>query len=218
MTRYNLRFRLLALAFAALAGFVDAIGYMKSGGLFVSFMSGNSTRLAIGAAEASSVAAAAAALIGLFLVGVILNVLISSGRRHRKLTATAVVALLLIGAAITQTFGADRAAIATLCIAMGASNTIFQRDGDVSIGVTYMTGTLVRLGQRIAESLLGGRVSAWPPYFFLWLSFVLGGVAGAYFYLLSPSWSMWAAAIWSLGLVAAVWKLTRDTGRDDLRS
>jgi uncharacterized membrane protein YoaK (UPF0700 family) len=35
----------LACALSALAGYVDGIGYLHLGGLFVSFMSGNSTRM-----------------------------------------------------------------------------------------------------------------------------------------------------------------------------
>src|SRR3546814_16057259 len=35
---------------------------------------------------------------------------------------------------------------------MGAENGVFLRDREVSIGVTYMTGTLVRVGQKLAEA------------------------------------------------------------------
>ena len=42
-----------------LAGFVDAVGFIASGGLFISFMSGNSTRLGIGLAEVTQFAALA---------------------------------------------------------------------------------------------------------------------------------------------------------------
>ena len=44
----NQRARMLALVLAMLAGYVDAIGFIQIGGFFVSFMSGNSTRLAVG--------------------------------------------------------------------------------------------------------------------------------------------------------------------------
>ncbi len=53
MIRYPLRIRLFAAGLSALAGFVDAIGFIKLGGYFVSFMSGNSTRLAVALAKAS---------------------------------------------------------------------------------------------------------------------------------------------------------------------
>lgn len=52
MIQYDTSFQRLAFCLAGLAGFVDAIGFLGSGGLFVSFMSGNSTRMAIGITEA----------------------------------------------------------------------------------------------------------------------------------------------------------------------
>lgn len=118
--------------------------------------------------------------------------------------SAAVVAILLVGAAIFETLGWDTAVIGFLCLAMGASNTLFQRDGEVSIGVTYMTGNLVRLGHRIAEALSGGSKTAWMSYFCLWLSLVLGGIAGAVGFLMSAAASLWAAAVISALLVWAV--------------
>ena len=47
MIRYRPSIRLFAALLSGLAGFVDAIGFIKLGGFFVSFMSGNSTRLAV---------------------------------------------------------------------------------------------------------------------------------------------------------------------------
>lgn len=157
MLRYDRDMRGLALCYAALAGSIDAVGFLKSGGLFVSFMSGNSTRLATGVAQGASVAAAAAALIALFVVGVALNVLVSESvtALHRKVAATLGVSSLLVAAAIADAFGFHWTVIGFLCLAMGASNAIFRRDGEVSIGVTYMTGTLVRLGHRLADGLRG---------------------------------------------------------------
>ena len=59
MIRFDRSHQLLAVGVAILAGFVDAIGFVESGGFFVSFMTGNSTRLAVGVAEADAVGAVA---------------------------------------------------------------------------------------------------------------------------------------------------------------
>jgi uncharacterized membrane protein YoaK (UPF0700 family) len=50
----------LACALSAMAGYVDGIGFLHLGGLFVSFMSGNSTRLGVSLAEGNWSNAAAA--------------------------------------------------------------------------------------------------------------------------------------------------------------
>ncbi|AZI34844.1 hypothetical protein NT2_02_04540 [Caenibius tardaugens NBRC 16725] len=212
MIRYDRNFRRLALCLAALAGFVDAIGFIKSGGLFVSFMSGNSTRMAIGIVEFTRAGLAAAALIGLFVMGVFLSALVAARVTilHRKVAVMASVAGLLFTAAILQSIDQDIAAIGMLCMAMGATNSIFRRDGEVSIGVTYMTGTLVKLGHRLADAALGGDPTAWAPYLFLWLALVSGGIMGAAGYSWLPNASIWIAAAFALALVPVTRKLTRE--------
>ena len=47
MHTLNKNVYILAICLAALAGCVDAIGFLQLGGYFISFMSGNSTRLAV---------------------------------------------------------------------------------------------------------------------------------------------------------------------------
>jgi len=78
MTRLESRARLFACLLSALAGFVDAIGFIQSGGFFVSFMSGNSTRLAVGTVEAVRDALVAGAIILCFLGGVVGGTLLGS--------------------------------------------------------------------------------------------------------------------------------------------
>ena len=57
--------RRLAIALAALAGFVDAVGFLTAGGYFASFMSGNTTRLGVDFANDPARALLPAALIAL---------------------------------------------------------------------------------------------------------------------------------------------------------
>jgi uncharacterized membrane protein YoaK (UPF0700 family) len=71
----------LACALSTLAGYVDGIGFLQLGGLFVSFMSGNSTRLGVSLAQAHWLEAAQAlGLIALFVTGAAAGSLIVLGR------------------------------------------------------------------------------------------------------------------------------------------
>jgi uncharacterized membrane protein YoaK (UPF0700 family) len=211
MLRYQRSFQVLALGFAALAGYIDAVGFLSSGGLFVSFMTGNSTRLAIGAAQGGRVALAAGALIVLFVSGVILMALLSglAGERWRKLAAASGVAGLLTTAAVFQSLHWTLGELAALAMAMGAANTIFQRDRDVAFGVTYMTGTLVKFGLRVAASLRGEERFGWAPYLLLWLGLVAGGITGALAYAWCADGSLWGAVAVSIALSIAVARLMR---------
>ena len=71
----------LACTLSGLAGYVDGIGFLHLGGLFVSFMSGNSTRLGVMAAEMDwPKALQALQLIAVFVVGAGTGSLIGTGR------------------------------------------------------------------------------------------------------------------------------------------
>jgi uncharacterized membrane protein YoaK (UPF0700 family) len=194
MLRHDRRVRILAAFLSAAAGYVDALGFLALGGFFVSFMSGNTTRLGVGVAERSVHAAIAAGLIGAFVVGVVAGSLIGrfAGSR-RRFAVLAFVAGLLALAAILSRLGAFAPAVGAMALAMGAENAVFERDGEVSIGVTYMTGTLVKVGQRLTGALFGGDRFAWAPYLLLWAGLAAGAVAGASVYPLVGLQGLWAA-------------------------
>lgn len=195
MTRYDRNSRILAAGLSALAGYVDAIGFLKLGGFFVSFMSGNSTRLGVGLAEGSMHAAIAAGLVAGFVTGVVCGTL--AGRAagaHRRMAVLLLVAALLALAAAFGAAGFAGGAVGAMVLAMGAENAVFERDGEVQIGLTYMTGTLVKLGQRLAGALTGGDRRAWRSYLFLWLGLVAGATAGAAIYPHLGLNALWIAA------------------------
>ncbi len=195
MHRHRRRDIALAIGAATLAGYVDAIGFISLGGFFVSFMSGNSTRLAVGVARAPEEALLAARLIAAFVAGVIAGSLI--GRittRHRRPAVLIAVAGLLACGALLDGVGAPMIALMVVAAAMGAENTTFERDGEVSIGLTYMTGALVKLGQRIAAALAGGPVWDFVPYALLWLGLVSGALSGALVFPVLGLSSMWIAS------------------------
>jgi uncharacterized membrane protein YoaK (UPF0700 family) len=180
VTRYDQRTRALAASLAALAGYVDATGFLASKGFFVSFMSGNSTRLAVGSVERAADAAAALALITIFVVGVVIGSLIGRrAGRHQRSSVIVLVAATLMLAALLSVVGQPRAALGLMALAMGAENAIFEAEGEVQIGLTYMTGTLVKLGKRLTAALLGGDGFGWVPFLLLWSGLLAGAVAGA---------------------------------------
>lgn len=205
MIRYDRTARGFAIALATLAGYVDALGFMATGGFFVSFMSGNSTRLAVGLAGPVSAAGVAAALIAAFVGGVILGS--TTGRFAKAQRGRAVLALvsalLLAAATVGAALDAPLAGASLLAMAMGAENAVFERDGEVSIGLTYMTGALVKFGQRVTGALFGEDPLGWAPYLLLWAGLVLGAVAGAAAYPLLSLHGLWIAAA-AAGVLALV--------------
>src|SRR5882672_1416111 len=96
----------LACALSALAGYVDGIGYLHLGGLFVSFMSGNSTRMGVSLAQGQWLAAAEAlGLIVLFVIGAAGGSLIVLGHDvNRQPLVLLAEALLLAAAALCYAF------------------------------------------------------------------------------------------------------------------
>ena len=205
MHRYEHRHRALAMGLAMLAGFVDALGFLQLGGLFVSFMSGNSTRLAVGTVAGSPAAPLAAGLILSFIAGVTAGVLAGQAAgRWRKQAVLALVTLLLAGAATMATIAPGLVAVTfVMAAAMGVANDVFLRDGEVSIGVTYMTGALVKFGQNLARTLTGGPAFAWLPHLLLWLSLVGGAIAGAAIYPALGLGALWVATVVAAMLSAA---------------
>ena len=195
MRRHEYPHQGLAIGLAALAGFVDALGFLHLGGMFVSFMSGNSTRMAVGIAGLAPGSLFAAALIAAFVGGVMIGTGIgAAARRWRKPAVLAfVVAMLALGALTAVHLHRSTVCVLLMAIAMGSANAIFQRDGEVSLGVTYMTGTLVKLGQHLAAALGGGPRFAWLPYLLLWLGLVGGAVAGAALFPVFGLQALWIA-------------------------
>ena len=200
MTRYGRRLRLLAAAMAAQAGFVDALGFLSLGGYFVSFMSGNSTRMAVEFTRDTGAAAIAAVLLALFVAGVVAGTVIRRRARQKPIAlvqGSITVALAVAG--VCDALGADRAAIALMVLSMGAENAAFERDGEVSIGVTYVTGALVKMGQQIVSAFQGGSRTAWIWQGLLWLGLASGAVAGG------AAFQHWAlGSLWIVVVAGAV--------------
>ncbi|MDB5603711.1 MAG: hypothetical protein JWP25_611 [Bradyrhizobium sp.] len=196
----------LACTLSAVAGYVDSIGFLHLGGLFVSFMSGNSTRLGVSVAQGHwQNAAEALGLIALFVVGAAAGSLIVLGRGiYCQCWLLLAEALLLAAAAFCYTFGLSNMAIATIVLAMGLENAMFQIDGGAGLGLTYVTGALVKVGQLVAAALTGGARWGWLPNLLLWAALVTGSVCGALVYHWINLAAIWFAAGTALALSGIV--------------
>lgn len=191
--------RLLAIGLSSLAGYVDAVGFLATGGFFVSFMSGNSTRLGVGIAEMSGNAVIAAMLIGSFLIGVIAGSLVGRwSRLHHRAVVPVLLAALLAGAAVLGDLHQLWPAAVLMAAAMGVENIFFAEGTEVRIGLTYMTGRLVKIGQLIASAIAGEDRWAWVPHLLLWNGLLAGGALGAVAFLLIGSDALWVAVIGAL--------------------
>lgn len=210
MHRYDPARQRLALGLAGLAGLVDATGFVVAGGYFTSFMSGNTTRMGVELVERPALALAPLGLIGCFLAGVISGALIGrkfNGRRKRMLLGL-VAALLAAGAALLAA-GQAIPFLALSAAAMGLANNIFSRDGEVTVGVTYMTGALVRFGQGIAARIGGQPLPATRGYGLLWGALALGAASGGGLCLIAPGIAAGTASAVALTLWAYALRVER---------
>ena len=146
----------LAAGLAMIAGFVDAYGIITFG-VYVSFMSGNTTQAGYETAQGAFRAAALSALAILFFVlGSFAATLLSEfGGRHARRLAHGVVAAALAAIAGLTGLGllAGAVAIAPTSFAMGIMNNALSRVGGQSVSVGFVTGSLSRLGSHLAQAV-----------------------------------------------------------------
>ena len=213
MHRYDPARQKLALGLALLAGSVDATGFVVAGGYFTSFMSGNTTRLGVELSATPTLVAMPLALIASFLGGVIGGALlrrrIAEGNSKRALLG--VIASLLAMACGSMVLGFDTGFLLLAALAMGVANNVFSRDGEVTVGVTYMTGALVRFGQGIAAHLSGQPLTGSRGYGLLWAALALGALAGGALCLHDPRYAALASVAIALTLVAGAFRIEAES-------
>ena len=159
------------------------MGFLSAGGYFVSFMSGNTTRLAVDLATDPASATLPALLIAGFALGAFIGAIValkSGGWQARNVLALST--MLLIAGAVAQVAGSGPLALAAMVLAMGTLNNAFQREGYSSFGLTYMTGAVVRFGQGLAYRLCGRPIEGFGGLLALWAALGGGAVLGALAY------------------------------------
>lgn len=189
---------------AALAGLVGAAAFTHTAGYFVTFMTGNTERAVLYFFTGEpALAVTAFLLIATFLAGVVTaSVLRRRIWRDHPHGATVLTTASLVAATLVDVLTAgwegtqvDFAPILFVAFGMGALNCSFVKNGEVWVPMSYVTGTLVKLGQGIERHLAGeGTVHEWLGYALLWLAFTLGAVGGGVVSLVVSGPQMLAAA------------------------
>jgi uncharacterized membrane protein YoaK (UPF0700 family) len=173
-----------------IAGYVDGYGIITYN-TYLSFMSGNTTQAGYrtGQGDFTAVWPSAIAIVS-FVCGTFAGALLahSSVRQTRKLVFGVVAASLALIISLTR-LGMLPAGIyiAVVSLAMGVMNTALSRVGAVSVNLTFVTGTLSRLGTHLALAVrrlpLEDSQGSWDTHLHralalagIWLGFLVGAL------------------------------------------
>jgi len=145
----------LAIFLALIAGYLDGYGLLVLG-TYVSFMSGNTTIAGLKSGQGNFQAALPSAIaIVSFVTGSFLGNLFGQSRlRHSHHLIFGVIAGLLATVAGLERHGLwnGTAEITMLSLAMGMMNPALSKVGAESVSLTFVTGTLNRIGSHLAAA------------------------------------------------------------------
>ena len=192
----------LAASLALIAGYVDAYGIVALG-VYVSFMSGNTTQTGAQTGQSHFAAALPSALaIMFFVIGNFAGALLThSGlRRSRRALLGAVAALLavIMGVSSSVSLNAE-VVIAVITLAMGMMNTTLSQIGREAVSLTFVTGDLARIARHLAMAILRAPVQgargSWDTHLYralivtrVWAGFLAGALlSGA----ATPRFGVW---------------------------
>lgn len=168
----------LVASLSVLAGMTDAIGFMATGN-FVSFMSGNTTRLAVAISAGDFVLILPLLIIiAAFIMGNALGVILGRASRRRALPLLLCTGALLCLSAAWPSSSEFLALLAAI-IAMGMLNAVVEQVNGFPIGLTYVTGALSRFGRGLGRWALGERRAGWRVQLIPWSGMLAGAVLGA---------------------------------------
>lgn len=196
----------LSWVLAGLAGILGATAFTHSAGYFVTFMTGNAQRAMLGYFRGDVLLSlTAGVLIVCFVAGVVTA---SVCRRYFWVDhphgPTVLTTFSLAAATLTDVVDEgweenllDFAPIMLVAFGIGALNTSFVKDGEVSVPLSYVTGTLVKMGQGIERHIAGGGTAGdWLGYFLLFASFSVGATVGGFIStLVNGTWMLVVATV-----------------------
>lgn len=207
---------ILAAVLAALAGATGAAAWLYSSGWYVTFMTGNSERLVLEHVKgAHQLGFTALLTVVVFVLGVFVATLarmyVWRKARHgaTMLTAGSTIAAWLIDINLdngNREFGAGP----VLCLAfgLGALNTSISRKGEVVMPLSYVTGTLVKIGQGAGLHVSGAKRWGWVAHLSTYAGFLAGaGFGGLLFNAFDERNSLLTLAVVAVVAAAITWRL-----------
>jgi uncharacterized membrane protein YoaK (UPF0700 family) len=207
----------VAITLAAIAGWVDAVGFLVLFGLFTAHLSGNTARLGVELGQGNvGLALTYAVPIVVFFVGVVAGLAyIGHGARGSRrlgpllgVELTLLVVYLGLGTALrdagdlTVRSGAYYALAVLAVAAMGLQTAALRHVAGVAVHTTFITGMVTSLAEEVVAAarhdpgasqrarVHGGLVGA----------YVVGAVGGS---ALESLWALWALAV-PIGVLAAL--------------
>jgi uncharacterized membrane protein YoaK (UPF0700 family) len=205
----------IALALAAVAGFVDVVSYLTLDRLFTAHMTGNTSKLGVALARGDLAAALPLAIAPpLFGVGVAVGTLLADARRPAAAVGLqgVLIATFMVEAAKLGAGGHTSATFLTLeacaTMALGLQTAALTRIGGVTVRTSYVTGVLTNLVQGLVRRARDGRRDHAMPLALL-AAILAAYLAGA----TSSAFTLPRLHEWCLALPLAVIVVVADTMR-----
>jgi uncharacterized membrane protein YoaK (UPF0700 family) len=183
----------LSLAVACTAAYVDAAGFSLYSGAYVSFMSGNTTRAGVFLANGVwQPAVLLAGVILAFVFGAAVGAMVTGVFKKRGQALILLAAGIGLGAVAVLGFYWElirlnelpRVSLLSLAALMGMLNSAVRQVDKISVGLTYITGSLTKLGAVIGSKIInrgaGDRIQDETIVVLgsIWLAFAIGAVCG----------------------------------------
>lgn len=201
----------LALMLSGLAGCADAIGFLEFSQLFMSFMSGNTTRFGAAVAQGEwDGATRVASVIAVFCLGAFAGTLVAAwaGRWRLPVLLWLQAALLCLGLGMPEGPVPFPFHVYPVVLALGMQNATLQDADGRSLALTYVTGAVVRFGTGLANLLLHKPADSFWIQAPLWGALSSGAVVGGVLHTYFGEAAFLFTAALAAGLALAVTVLT----------
>lgn len=201
----------LAAMLAALAGLVDAIGFLAFGHVFLASPEVNATVVGTNLQGNYRLALFAGAMVLSFVGGVVLMTLLT----HRIARFRRTVVLLATALTLAAAYGAFSAGVAfvpaiLLAMAMGGAHCTFERDNPELQEALSPSAQIARFGEALAGGRAGANLRQLGLHASFWLAFVIGGLAGAGAWIAVDGAALVLAASIAGLLALRTWLIERD--------